>query len=102
MSANDLAMPYVVYILASRKNGTLYTGITNDIARRIHEHRTGIASKFTSRYDVSMLVHVETHDDVEIAIVREKRIKRWRRAWKIQLIEENNPDWRDLFDDLMK
>ena len=101
MLANDRSMSYYVYILASRKNGTLYTGVTNDIARRIHEHRTGVASEFTRRYGVNILVYVETHDDVEIAIAQEKRIKRWRRAWKIELIEKDNPDWRDLFDDLM-
>jgi putative endonuclease len=94
-------MPYYVYILASRKNGTLYTGVTNNVVRRIHEHLTGVASEFTRRYGVNILVYVETHDEVEIAIAREKRIKRWRRVWKIELIEENNPDWRDLFDDLM-
>ena len=102
MSASDLAMPYYVYILASRKNGTLYTGITNDIARRIHEHRTGTASDFTRRYSVQKLVYIETHNDVEIAISREKRIKRWRRAWKIELIEANNHDWCDLFDDIQR
>ena len=95
-------MPYYVYILASRRNGTLYTGVTNDIARRIHEHRTGVASEFTRRYGVTTLVYSETHDDVEVAIAREKRIKRWRRAWKIELIQEANPDWSDLFEDLMK
>jgi putative endonuclease len=95
-------MPYYVYILASRRNGTLYTGVTDDLARRVHEHRTGAVAGFTKRYGVKTLVYVEAHDDVVQAIAREKRIKRWRRAWKIALIEKENPEWRDLFDDLMK
>ena len=102
MPANVLAMPYYVYILASRKNGTLYTGITDNLARRIHEHRTDAVPGFTRHYGVKTLVYAETHDDVEMAITREKRIKRWLRAWKIELIEKDNPDWRDLFDDILK
>ena len=95
-------MPYYVYILASRRNGTLYTGVTDNLARRTYEHRTGAVSGFTSRYGVKMLVYAESHNDVTEAITREKRIKRWRRAWKIGLIEKNNPGWRDLFDDITK
>ncbi len=93
-------MPYCVYILASRPNGTLYVGVTNNLARRVFEHRLGLEDGFTKRHGVTRLVYAEPHDDVEMAIVREKRLKRWRRAWKIALIEQANADWRDLFDDL--
>jgi len=89
-------MSYFVYILASRKHGTLYVGVTNDIARRVDEHRTGIASGFTKKYRVHRLVYAETHDDVNEAIGREKAIKEWKRAWKVQLIENTNPEWEDL------
>ena len=102
MEANVPVMAYYVYILASRRNGTLYTGITDNLARRIHEHRTGAVPGFTRHYDVKTLVYAETHGDVEMAISREKRLKRWRRAWKIELIEKDNPDWRDLFDEILK
>ncbi|MDP1626836.1 GIY-YIG nuclease family protein [Parvibaculum sp.] len=89
-------MSYFVYILASRKHGTLYVGVTNDIARRIDEHRNGIASGFTKKYQVHRLVYAETHDDVNEAIGREKAIKEWKRAWKVQLIEKANPEGEDL------
>lgn len=89
-------MSYFVYILASRKHGTLYVGVTNDIARRIDEHRRGIASGFTKKYRVHQLVYAETHDDANEAIGREKAIKEWKRAWKVQLIEKANPEWEDL------
>jgi putative endonuclease len=92
---------YFVYILASRRNGTLYTGVTNDLIRRVQEHREGLASKFTSKHLVSCLVYWEPHADIEAAIAREKRIKRWHRKWKLDLIEASNPQWRDLFDDLI-
>ena len=93
-------MQYWVYILASRPHGTLYVGVTNSLARRIFEHRLGLADGFTKRYGVTRLVYAEPHDDIETAILQEKRLKRWRRAWKIALIEEANAEWRDLFDDL--
>ncbi len=93
-------MPYFVYILASRRNGTLYVGVTNDIARRVFEHREGQAGSFTGRYGVHRLVYVEAHDDIRYAIQREKRIKRWQRRWKLDLIERRNPDWRDLYEDI--
>lgn len=89
-------MPYFVYILASRMNGTLYVGVTNDLARRVHEHKSGIASNFTQKNGVERLVYAESFENVEEAIAMEKRLKKWRRAWKIQLIEKSNPDWRDL------
>ena len=93
-------MPYFVYILASRRNGTLYVGVTNDVARRVFEHREGQAGSFTRRYGVHRLVYVEAHDDIRYAIQREKRIKRWQRRWKLDLIERENPDWRDLYEDI--
>ena len=93
-------MPYFVYILASRKNGTLYIGVTNDLARRMREHREGTASGFTRKYKVHRLVHAEPFNEIEEAIQREKAMKEWKRAWKIQLIEESNPEWTDLYDSL--
>ena len=86
--------------MASRKNGTIYIGVTNDIARRAYEHREGLISGFTKRYDVKLLVHVEPFDDIRAAIQREKNLKKWPRVWKIALIEESNPEWRDLYGDL--
>ncbi|MGY3690994.1 putative endonuclease [Bradyrhizobium sp. USDA 3240] len=90
-------MAYYVYLLASRKHGTLYLGVTNDIVRRVHEHRTKAAPGFTSRYGVDKLVWFEVYDDATSAITREKELKKWRRDWKIRLIEEQNPGWEDLF-----
>lgn len=89
-----------VYIIANRKNGTLYTGVTSDIAQRTAQHREGTGSKFAAEHGVTRLVYVEIHENIENAILREKRIKKWRRAWKIALIEGMNPDWRDLWFDL--
>ena len=93
-------MPYYVYILASGKNGTLYVGVTNDIARRATEHKEGAVSSFTKRHRVHRLVYMEPHDEILDAIAREKILKRWRRAWKNALIEKENPDWRDLYEEL--
>lgn len=90
-------MAYFVYILASRRNGTLYVGVTNDLARRVHEHRTGAADGFTRKHNVKRLVWYEAHSDVEMAITREKSIKRWPRKFKLNVIEETNPDWDDLY-----
>jgi putative endonuclease len=87
---------YFVYILASSRHGTLYIGITNDLDRRLIEHRTGVNSGFASRYGVNRLVHVETFSDVRLAIQHEKTLKKWPRQWKINLIERANPDWSDL------
>jgi len=89
-----------VYILASGRNGTLYTGVTSDFVSRICEHKQGLIEGFTKRYGVHMLVYIEFHDTMDDAIKREKQIKRWRRAWKIELIERSNPDWRDLYPEL--
>ena len=91
-------MAYYVYLLASRKYGTLYLGVTNDIIRRVYEHKTDAAPGFTSRYNVKRLVWFEIYADVISAISREKNLKKCRRDWKIRLIEENNPDWLDLYD----
>ena len=89
-----------VYIMASRRNGTLYTGVTCDLARRAWEHQQGLVEGFTKKYKVHLLVYYEYHDDMYSAIVREKRIEKWNRAWKLRLIEEVNPDWRDLSGDV--
>lgn len=91
---------YYVYILASKRNGTLYVGVTNDLARRVHEHRTGAIPGFTAKYGVKMLVWYETYGWIDEAITRETRIKGWRRAWKLKLIEEFNPHWSDLYETL--
>lgn len=88
---------YYVYILASKRLGTLYIGYTSDIARRIYEHRTGAIPGFTKKYDVTRLVYVETFDDPRIAQQRERTVKKWPRDWKINLIERDNPNWDDLF-----
>lgn len=92
---------YFVYILASKIGGTLYIGVTNDLIKRVDEHRCGAVKSFTSEYGVSRLVYFEMFDDPENAIIREKRLKKWNRAWKIKLIEEKNPDWIDLYPSLL-
>ena len=89
-----------VYLLASKRNGTLYVGVTSDLLGRMHQHREGLVMGFTREYGVRSLVWFEQHATMESAIQREKRIKKWNRAWKLQLIEEANPDWRDLAEDL--
>jgi len=88
-----------VYILASRRNGTLYVGVTSDLMARIHQHRTKSFKGFTAEHGIDRLVWFEMHGEMESAIVREKRIKEWKRAWKLTLIEEKNPGWRDLAED---
>jgi putative endonuclease len=90
---------YYVYILANKRNGTFYTGITNDLIRRIFEHKSGSIEGFTKKYSIDKLVYFESTTDVNDAIVREKRLKKWKRQWKIDLIEKSNPDWRDLSED---
>jgi putative endonuclease len=94
-------MPYYVYLLASGKNGTLYVGVTNDLIRRVHEHRNGLVEGFTSRYAVHHLVWFESTPSIDAAIHKEKQIKNWKREWKLALIEEANPTWRDLYDALL-
>jgi putative endonuclease len=92
-------MPYYVYILASRRNGTLYVGVTNDLIRRVWEHRQGIGG-FTTKYGITRLVHFEDTPNVTPAIQREKNLKHWPRAWKIALIERANSEWHDLYDEI--
>jgi putative endonuclease len=93
-------MGYFVYIAASTKDGAIYIGITNDIVRRIFEHRTKAAPGFTSKYNTTRLVWFEIYDDPISAISREKELKKWKRAWKIQLIEAQNPQWNDLYESI--
>jgi len=93
---------YYVYLLASRRNGTLYLGVTNDLIRRVHEHRKGAAPGFTKQYGVKTLVWYESTPSVYAAISREKQLKNWKREWKLALIEQRNPEWRDLYEDLVR
>jgi putative endonuclease len=90
-------VPYYVYILASGRRGTLYVGVTNDLIRRVFEHRNDLIRGFTATYRVHRLVYFEPYEDIREAIAREKRVKRWLRAWKIELIEQHNEDWHDLW-----
>jgi putative endonuclease len=92
--------PFFVYILASQRNGTLYVGVTNNLARRTSEHKAGLVPGFTRQFNVHLLVYFETYDSILEARARERALKRWRRAWKIKLIEQLNPEWRDLSDQL--
>jgi putative endonuclease len=96
----EYAMRPCVYVLANRRNGTLYVGVTSDLARRVSEHKADLIDGFTKRYSVHSLVYAGFHATMEEAILREKRIKTWRRKWKIMLIEQINPTWRDLFGEL--
>jgi len=92
---------YYVYILASRRNGTLYVGVSNDLMRRTWEHKSDLIEGFTKTYGVHRLFYFELYEDVNAAIAREKRLKKWNRAWKIRLIEEKNSGWNDLYDRLL-
>ena len=93
-------MTYYVYILASKERGTLYVGVTNDLMRRVYEHKEGLAESFSKRHSVKRLAYFEAHESIEAAILQEKRLKRWRRDWKIELIECDNPHWVDLYKTL--
>ena len=93
---------FFVYILASKKYGTLYTGITSNLVKRVSEHKEGLADGFTKRYDVKTLVYYERHTAAESAITREKQIKEWKRLWKIEMIEKTNPGWDDLYRSLAR
>ena len=95
-------MTYWVYILASGPGGTLYVGVTNNLVRRVYEHREGLVGGFTRRYRINSLVYFEPHETIVAALQREKNIKHWSREWKIDLIVASNPDWRDLFDDIIR
>ncbi|OGX06662.1 MAG: GIY-YIG nuclease [Omnitrophica bacterium RIFCSPLOWO2_12_FULL_50_11] len=90
-----------VYLMASRRNGTLYTGVTSNLAKRVWEHKNNVVEGFTKRYGVHRLVWYEPHPNMESAIRREKRVKEWKRRWKLELIESLNPDWQDLFEELV-
>jgi putative endonuclease len=90
-----------VYILASRRNGTLYIGLTSDLVKRIWEHKNDIVEGFTKRYGVHLLVWYELHENMESAIEREKRLKEWKREWKLELIESANPNWKDLYQTIV-
>jgi putative endonuclease len=92
---------YSIYILASKRNGTLYTGFTGDLVKRVFEHKNNLVEGFTKKYNVHMLVYYETGGDYEGALQREKQIKEWKRKWKIELIEKNNPEWRDLYEEIL-
>ena len=92
---------YFVYILASRKNGTLYTGVTNNLMKRVYEHKHHLLKGFTDKYGVNQLMYYETMEDINTAIHREKCIKRWKREWKLELIERDNPEWNDLYNGLL-
>ena len=96
-----VGMAYFVYILASQRNGTLYVGVTNDLVRRIYEHREKLIEGFTSQYNVTRLVWFDQTASIEEAIAHEKRLKRWQREWKIALIEKTNPNWDDLYESIL-
>ena len=89
---------YYVYILASKRNGTLYIGVTNDLIKRVYEHKNDFIEGFTKKYQVHQLVYYETTSEIISALQREKQLKKWKRAWKIELIEKNNPQWKDLYE----
>jgi putative endonuclease len=97
----DVDKQFYVYILASRRNGTLYTGVTSDLIRRVWQHKQGLVEGFTKKYGVKSLVYFEVHQTALSAIAREKQFKKWKREWKLNLIEETNPDWRDLYDGIV-
>ena len=92
---------YYVYILASRKNGTLYVGVTNDLARRIYDHRNSTIEGFTKKYGLKMLVYYKPYKDIRDALTREKRVKKWKRQWKINQIESVNHEWKDLYSQIL-
>ncbi len=92
---------YYVYILASKKNGTLYIGVTGDLVKRVYEHKQNEVEGFTKQYHVHNLVYYEIHKDVNEALLREKQMKKWNRQWKINLIEKNNPQWVDLYKEII-
>jgi putative endonuclease len=94
--------PGYIYLMANKPNGTIYLGVTNDIARRVYEHRNGLIDGFTKKYGCTLLVWYQRFDDIQAARNREYQMKSWKRAWKLRLIEEMNPQWRDLFDELMR
>lgn len=100
MSSNNLyniKNQYYIYILSSKRNGTLYIGVTSNLVKRIYEHKNNIIEGFSKKYNIHKLVYYEITDDIESAIRREKQLKKWNRKWKMNLIEKNNPEWKDLY-----
>jgi len=95
-----LTRSYYVYLLASRRKGTLYVGVTNDLSKRVWQHKQDLVEGFTKKYGVKSLVWFEQTESIESAIVREKQIKKWNRDWKVELIEKTNPQWRDLYEEI--
>ncbi|PCJ33414.1 MAG: endonuclease [Alphaproteobacteria bacterium] len=91
-----------VYILANRRNGTLYIGVTSDLVRRVYDHKHGPVEGFSKKYKTHNLVYYEVHERIEEAILREKQMKKWKRQWKLRMIESQNPDWEDLYEDIVK
>lgn len=91
---------FYVYILCNKQNGTLYTGITSDLIKRVYEHKNDLVDGFTQKYNVHRLVWYEAHETAETAILREKQIKKWKRKWKLELIEKYNPEWNDLYENI--
>jgi putative endonuclease len=100
-SSNNMTKQPVVYILASKRNGTLYIGVTSNLIKRVWEHKNKLVKGFSKQYDVHQLVWYELHESMESAILREKRVKGWKRSWKLNLIERMNPDWKDLYHSLI-
>jgi putative endonuclease len=92
---------YYVYVLASKRNGTLYIGVTSDLVKRIYEHKQSLVDGFTKEYNIHALVYFELYKEIEEAILREKQMKKWNRKWKIRLIEEKNPEWKDLYNEIV-
>ncbi|MDP3245193.1 MAG: GIY-YIG nuclease family protein [bacterium] len=92
---------YYVYIMASKRNGTLYIGVTDNLVKRVYEHKNDLVEGFTKRYQIHILVYFEESNDIISSIAREKQLKKWKRKWKIELIETNNPTWNDLNDELL-
>ncbi len=93
---------FIVYFLSSKKNGTLYIGVTNNLAKRVYEHKNNLVEGFTKKYLIHQLIYYEVFNDVSEAIKREKQLKKWNRAWKIRLIESKNPEWNDLYCEIKK
>ena len=92
---------FFIYIMANKRNGTIYTGVTNNLTARVWQHKKSIREGFVSEYDLHKLVYFERHGNISSAISREKQIKKWRRKWKLQLIEKQNPEWRDLYEEIV-
>ncbi|MBC7955737.1 MAG: GIY-YIG nuclease family protein [Cytophagales bacterium] len=96
-----MSKAYCVYLLASARNGTLYIGATSDLVQRVHQHKTGAADGFTKKHGVQLLVWFEQHESASAMVTRERQLKEWKRAWKVELIEQTNPMWRDLYGDIL-